>query len=95
MKLVYSVFISDDINVYHFGNDFKIGILNFERSLGLSKPALLFDPVVLLCGLRILFKDLFEKSEVIIKSDSVSGKSKCCDGIKETCGKSSESAVTK
>ena len=44
---------------------------------------------------KVILKYLAEKSEVIIKSDTLSCKSKCCNRIKEACCKSSKTTVTK
>ena len=42
----------------------------------------------------MILKLLFEKSEVIIKSDSFSRKSQSCNGIQETCCQTAKSAVS-
>ena len=42
----------------------------------------------------MILKLLFEESQMVVQADTVSGKPQGCDRIKETCGQTSESAVS-
>ncbi len=45
--------------------------------------------------LKVVLKNLFEKSQMIVQSDTFSRKSKCCDGIQEAGCQSAKSTVSK
>ena len=57
----------------------------FERYIEsdscISKPACILDPWVWSLFLFVIFKYLFEQSKMIVKPDSVSFQTKCCNGI--------------
>ena len=42
----------------------------------------------------MIFKLLLKQAEMVVQTDSVTCQSECCDRIKETCRKTSESAVS-
>ena len=70
----------------------------FERYIEsdscISKPACILDPWVWSLFLFVIFKYLFEQSKMIVKPDSVSFQTKCCNGIQEAGCQSSKSSVT-
>ena len=52
------------------------------------------EPVIRLLNLAVIFDLLFEDTEIITDPVSVSGKLEGRHGIEETCGKTSETAVS-
>ena len=96
MKLIHSGAIPYHIYIVQSGCNAHITEFNRKRSIRTVKPGgVRLYPVVLLSCLKVILKDLLEQSEMIIKAYAVSGKSECCDRIKETCSQTSKSAVTK
>ena len=45
--------------------------------------------------LKIVFKNLFEKSEMVIQTNTFSRKSKCCNRIQKTCSQTSKTTISK
>ena len=45
--------------------------------------------------LKIVFKNLFEKSKMVIQTNTFSRKSKCCNRIQETCSQTSKTTISK
>ena len=95
MKLVCLIVVSCHLNVIHSRVDIQPSEADRINHIGLLKPGLRLDPRVRCLFLKIVLKLLFEKSQVIVQSDSVSCQSQRCDGIKETCRQTSKSAVSK
>ncbi len=94
MKFIDTVLISDNIYIVHPGSNGAVTELNLVCGVGTGEPGIGSDPYIGLFRLLTILKDLLKKTIMIIKAYTVSGKTKRCDRIKETCGKSSESAVS-
>ena len=95
MQLVQSVLITYHVNIIQSGSHLAVTESHFEFCTGVVQPGILLDPVVLLSILEMILEYLLEQTEVVVQTDTVSGKSQSSDGIQETCCQSSESTVTK
>ena len=94
-KLDRFVLIACNINIIQCGFQHKSLKRYIVGNSCICKPALRLDPRVRCLKLKMIFKLLFEKSEVIIKSDSFSRKSQSCNGIQEACCQTAKTAVSK
>ena len=95
MQLVQSVLITYHVNIIQYGSHLAVTESYFKLSAGIVQPGILLDPVVLLSILQVILEYLLEQTEVVVQTDTVSGKSQSSDGIQETCCQSSKSTVTK
>ena len=93
-KLDCFVLIACNINIIQCGFQHKALKRHVIGNACICKPALRLDPRIRCLKLKMILKLLFEKSEVIIKSDSFSRKSQSCNGIQETCCQTAKSAVS-
>ena len=93
-KLDCFVLIACNINIIQCGFQHKALKWDIIGNACICKPALRLDPRIRCLKLKMILKLLFEKSEVIIKSDSFSRKSQSCDGIQEAGCQTSKTAVS-
>ena len=93
-KLDRFVLIACNINIIQCGFQHKALKWDIIGNACICKPALRLDPRIRCLKLKMILKLLFEKSEVIIKSDSFSRKSQSCNGIQEACCQTAKSAVS-
>ena len=83
MQLVQSVLITYHVNIIQYGSHLAVTESYFKLSAGVVQPGILLDPVVLLSILEMILEYLLEQTEVVVQTDTVSGKSQSSDGIQE------------
>ena len=93
-KLDRFVLIACHVNIIQCGFQHKALKRHVIGNACICKPALRLDPRIRCLKLKMILKLLFEKSEVIIKSDSFSRKSQSCDGIQEASCQTAKSAIS-
>ena len=94
-KMDCFVFIACNINIIHSRFQGKASERNHVSHICSSQPGLRSDPWVRNLMLKVVLKNLFEKSQMIVQSDTFSRKSKCCDRIQKAGSQTSKSAVSK
>ena len=95
VKVDCFVFIACNINTIHCRFQGKTSERNHISYVCSSQPGIRSDPWIRYFMLKIVFKNLFEKSEMVIQTNTFSRKSKCCNRIQKTCSQTSKTTISK
>ena len=95
MQTVTAIVVTRYVDIIQGRMHREVFIRNCKGYRLSDEPALICDPWIFYFFLFVVDQKLAEQTEVIIKADTVSRQSKCCDRIKEACCQTAKASVSK